>query len=325
MTHLQRAILTLAIIFASVGAGYLTKRLATKERVSFAPNRLDILRGRLQTVSIFGLMPFSAMLSLWGLPHPSPELLYLPLMGLASYIWGGMLAFAVARLLRLTARETGSFYCCGTFTNLGAVGALVCLLFLGENSIALVALYRLLEEIFYFGISFPVASKFGRTNDCPQGQRFLKPVPFLLAVVCALALGILLNLAGVPRAPFFGDVASLAMLFATVFFLFAIGLALRLSSLPQYWSAGLAMCLIKFVGIPLFITALAFYLGLGAVENGLPLKLVCVLSSMPVAMTALAPPSIFSLDVDLANACWIYTTLGLAAVLPALMLILPLL
>ena len=44
---------------------------------------------------------------------------------------------------------------------------------------------------------------------------------------------------------------------------------------------------------------------------------------MPVAMTALVPPSLFSLDLDLANACWIFSTLALVAVLPALLLVLP--
>ncbi len=50
--------------------------------------QLDILRRKLQTISIFGLLPFSAMLSLLGLPNPAPALLALPLLGLVSYIWG---------------------------------------------------------------------------------------------------------------------------------------------------------------------------------------------------------------------------------------------
>ena len=40
-------------------------------------------------------------------------------------------------------------------------------------------------------------------------------------------------------------------------------------------------------------------------------------------MTAFAPPSLFRLD--LANACWIFSALALVAVLPALLVILPLL
>ena len=44
---------------------------------------------------------------------------------------------------------------------------------------------------------------------------------------------------------------------------------------------------------------------------------------MPVAMNALIPPSLFRLDLDLANACWVFTTLELVLVLPILIIILP--
>ncbi len=85
------------------------------------------------------------------------------------------------------------------------------------------------------------------------------------------------------------------------------------------------MCGIKFAGIPIVVTALAKGIGYGGIEGGLPLKVVCILSAMPVAMTALVPPSLFNLDVDLANACWIFTTLGLVLILPVLLFILPVL
>ena len=112
------------------------------------------------------------------------------------------------------------------------------------------------------------------------------------------------------------------MLFRSLF-LFAIGLSLRLSRLARYTRQSLAVCAIKFIGVPLLITGIAKAVGYGAIDNGLPLKVVAVLSSMPVAMTALVPPSLFSLDLDLANACWIFSTLALVAVLPALLLVLP--
>lgn len=326
MTHLQRILLTLAIIFVSLALGYLCRRFSETGRLPVKSAQLDILRHKLQTTAIFGLLPFSAMLSLWGLPNPAPVLLALPLLGLVSYIWGGSLALLAARFLKLDRKQTGSFYCCGTFTNIGAVGGLVCLLFLGENSIALVALYRLVEELYYFSISFPVARWFGesKAGTAPSFRHF-RLDPILVVIVCALLVGIVLNFTGVPRPEICGFFASASMLVATVFFLFAIGLTLRLSSLVHYWSQGLVMCGIKFVGIPIVVTALARGIGYGEIDGGLPLQTVCILSSMPVAMTALVPPSLFHLDVDLANACWIFTTIGLVLALPALMLVLPVL
>ncbi|HQL90727.1 MAG TPA: hypothetical protein PLQ15_09005 [Syntrophales bacterium] len=46
-----------------------------------------------------------------------------------------------------------------------------------------------------------------------------------------------------------------------------------------------------------------------------------ILSSMPVAFNALIPPSIYDLDLDLANSCWFVTTALLVFVLPALLVI----
>ena len=42
------------------------------------------------------------------------------------------------------------------------------------------------------------------------------------------------------------------------------------------------------------------------------------LSSMPVAFTALIPPSIYDLDLNLANSCWLVNTLSIALILPLL-------
>jgi predicted permease len=67
------------------------------------------------------------------------------------------------------------------------------------------------------------------------------------------------------------------------------------------------------------MTCVAYLIGYGAIDNGLPLKVVMILSAMPVAFNALIPPSIFDLDLDLANSCWFFTTSLLIIVLPVLL------
>lgn len=115
------------------------------------------------------------------------------------------------------------------------------------------------------------------------------------------------------------------MLLATVLFLFAIGLGLRLSRVSCYAREAAALAAVKFVGVPVLLVPLAALAGLGSIDGGLPLRVVTVLSCMPVAMTALVPPALFGLDVDMANALWIFSTLALVVILPALSFVLPLL
>ena len=95
--------------------------------------------------------------------------------------------------------------------------------------------------------------------------------------------------------------------------------------MSMYVRESAVISLIKFAFVPVIVTSLAALAGLGDVDGGIPLKVTAILSAMPVAMNALIPPSLFRLDLDLANACWVFTTLELVVVLPILIIILPLL
>lgn len=322
MTHLTRLLLTIFIIFFSIAAGYILKRSASSGRLRIDPAVLGKWRSRAQSAAIFILFPAAAALSLWGMPRPKPDLLLLPPLGVLTYTAGGAMALLLARPLNLARTQAGAFYCCGAFNNIGAVGSLVCLIFLGESSIALAALFRVFEEIYYFGLSFPIARRFADhgAGKVPAGKSFFW---MLLLIVCALLAGVALNVLGIPRPAACGPLASIFVLAGTVIFLITIGLSLRLSSARDYAGPALAMCLIKFCLLPLIVTGAAYFLDLGSYAGGLALKVCLVLSAMPVAMTALAPAALFGLDLDLANACWIVTTLALLAVLPLLYYILP--
>jgi predicted permease len=134
-------------------------------------------------------------------------------------------------------------------------------------------------------------------------------------------LGGLLNWAGVQRPEFFRTVVSTFVPLGTVLLLTSIGLALKLRRVQDYLKECVSVSIIKFVLVPVFASSLAYLIGFGNIEEGLPLKVVIILSSMPVAFNALIPPSIYDLDLDLANSCWFFTTSLLVVVLPLLFLI----
>ncbi len=322
---MERLLLTLTIIFVSLIAGYLFRRWVSLGTSPLTESSLKTLRIVIQKTAMFGLIPLSAMLSLWGLPSPDPRLLCLPALGLAAWVTGGALALFFSRRMGLGRAQTGSMYCCGTFTNIGAVGCLVAVMQFGEQAIAMTSLYRLCEEMFYFGVAVPVSRSYGSAGVTSTKPPRLHLDPVLAAILCALGLGLFLNLSGVRRPEVFGTLSTSAMIAGTVCFLLSIGMGLRLSRMTAYLRESAVISLIKFALVPVIVTTLAVLAGLGEVENGLPLKVVAVLSAMPVAMNALIPPSLFDLDLDLANACWVFTTLELVVVLPILIIILPLL
>ncbi len=321
---MDRLLLTLTIIFVSLIAGCLIRQWAGSGPAPVQESSLKAVRLLIQKIAMFGLIPVSAMLSLWGLPSPDPRLLVLPALGLAAWICGGVLAVFFSRRMALSPEKTGSMYCCGTFTNIGAVGCLVAVMQFGEQAIAMASLYRLCEEMFYFGVALPAARSFSAHASRLSRSFRLHVDPVLAAVLAALALGLVLNLAGVVRPAVLGTISSAAMIAGTICFLLSIGMGLRPSRMTCYLREAAVISLIKFAFVPVIVTSLAVLAGLGDVEGGLPLRVVIILSSMPVAMNALIPPSLFDLDLDLANACWVFTTLALVVILPILIIILPL-
>jgi predicted permease len=98
-------------------------------------------------------------------------------------------------------------------------------------------------------------------------------------------------------------------------------MAMKFRKISAYLPECVSISLIKFVLVPVLASLPAYFLGYGHIQNGLPLKVVIILSSMPVAFNALIPPSIYNLDLDLANSCWFFTTALLVAVLPMLLLV----
>ena len=107
----------------------------------------------------------------------------------------------------------------------------------------------------------------------------------------------------------------------TFLLLASIGMAMQFSSVTGYLRECVALMGVKFVILPATAVLIGYLCGLGAMHDGLPLKVILILASTPVAFTSLIPPSIYDLDLNLSNACWLTSTLSLVAVLPVVYLL----
>lgn len=292
------------------------------EKGVLGPNeRLGRLRSFLQRLVLLGLGPVTFAGALWIVEIREPKIALLALIGAFCHIFGGAAAALVARLFRMAPPQAGAFFCCGFFTNVGAIGGLVIFMFLGEEGYAMVPLFKLLEELVYYGIGFPVARLYSDGAKKKAGGSLLPRLlrdPFLRVAVGGLVLGTALNLSGIPRPAFYSSLNSLLIPLSTVLLLASIGMAMRFGKTALYLKEGFTIIFLKFLLVPAACVSLAALAGLNGIAGGLPLKAVLVLSSMPVAFNALVPPSLYGLDLDLANSCFLVSVLGLAALLPAL-------
>jgi predicted permease len=321
---MNRLLFTLGLILSGLLLGWLwQKRLRGQGRDGLVP----FVRKRLQQLGLLVCMPISFAAAVWVVSFADPRLMLLPLLGVVVLLLGGGLGWLAALSTRQPPQRMGAMICCGSFTNIGSIGALVAFIFLGEPGFALVAIYKMFEETSYYTVGFPIARIYGaQTDDRRPGQRLLLVLkdPFFLAALIALLGGLVLNVSGLPRPAVFETINGFLVPFGTFLLLLSIGLGLRLSGIRKNLAAGLLIAGIKFLVLPLAAVGIAWILGFGDMNGGLPLKVVLVVSSMPVAFTALVAASIYDLDLDLANTCWLVTTVLLILVVPWLAFLLTL-
>ena len=312
------------IIVFGLGLGVAVQALDRSGRIRL-PLAIDDLRKLLQKVALLGLNPVAIVGAIWTVRIRDASLIALPFVGFFALTIGGLMALGAARALRLSHRKTGAIFGCGSFTNIGSIGALICFICLGEAGFALVPIYKLFEEVSYYAIGFPIAKFYSgaEASDAGAAARLkgLFRDPFILVAVSSLVLGALVNVSGLQRPALYGAVNAVVVPLATIMLLASIGLALRFSRVSDYVRECAAVSLIKFLLVPVCASSLAWAIGFGAIDNALPLKVVIILSSMPVAFNALIPPSIYDLDLDLANSCWFVTTALLVVVLPLLLFV----
>ena len=325
---ISKLIYSFSLILFGLLAGYAIRIFAERW-----PNRLPIsieeIRKWLQRTVFLVVNPVAILGAVWIVRIHDIALATLPFIGLFAIVSGGVWALAVSRFLGHDPKKTGSMFCCGSFTNIGSIGALLCFIFLGEPGFALVPMYKIFEELSYFSIGFPIARYYSGSAEAGEvaWRRIVRLAgdPLIIVSVLSLVFGGILNASGLKRPAFYEIVNAVFIPLGTVMLLISIGLALRFSRVQGYLQEGIAMAAIKFVTVPVLTSLLAWIIGFGNIDSGLPLKVVIILSSMPVAFTALIPPSIYDLDIDLANSCWFITTALLAAVLPGLLFVLHLL
>jgi len=306
-----RFLFTFGLILFGLSFGYVIQRMAARQLIRL-PLPIDQLRKTLLKSALLFLNPITVIGAIWVIEFNDPRLITLPFVGTSALLTGGLLALGFSKMLRLEKKQTGSLFACGAFTNLGTMGGLVCYILLGEIGFGLVHIYKLFEEFIYYAIGFPVAKWYGssseKAEDLLNRLKNLASDRFILVSLGSLLLGGLLNQSGWKRPELYQTVNSILIPLSALLLIIAIGLVMKVSKVKEYLGECLAVSAIKFLMVPVATTSLAMGLGYRGMVGGYLMKVVILLSSMPVAFNALIPPSLYDLDIDLANSCWLFST-----------------
>ncbi|HKK83347.1 MAG TPA: hypothetical protein VJ958_03875 [Atribacterota bacterium] len=318
---INKIVFSLSIIFSGILLGYLLQSLYKKKRIPLPVSR-EKLRKDLQKITFLFLAPVSFVGAIWIANINTFKAVSMPLMGMTAFLAGALFAYLAAVLMKLSKPKTGIYIISGSFSNIGSIGGLVCYAFFGETGYALTPIYNFVLPAVYFAIGFPVVRYF--SNHFTEKERLINRFtsalldPFVLVSLGSIGLGFILNFSGINRPRIYADIIAVFVPLGNFLMLISVGLELKLSKMKKYLKECMVLSLIKFIFVPLITGIIAWKIGLGQLDGGLPLKVVIILSSMPVALIALVPSSIYDLGLNMVNSCWLFTTIAMVVIIPAL-------
>jgi predicted permease len=324
----MKFVYSFATIFMGLALGYAFKRLVKQGTLRIGEERAEAFRSVLQKSVLLVFSPLVFCGAVWSLDLSDPRMFTFPIVGLFALVLGSLSGFVGSKILALPLEQAGVYVTCSSFTNIGAIGGLILYLLAGEQAFALLPIYKLFEDLWYYGVLFPLARSYGErahpsTMTAPRPGPFAGVLrvlrdPFFLVATVGIALGIGLNLAGIRRPPLYGTAISFLLPASTFMLLFTIGMRVRFKVVRAHWKAASMILFSKMLLVPSAALAFSVLLGLGGMEGGIGLTVVLVLASMPVGFLGMIPPTLYRLDLSFANSLWLVSNAALVIIVPTL-------
>ena len=267
-----------SIIVLSLAAGYAFKAAIRSGIFRVGDKTAERIRLGLQKSAMLVLNPVAFCGAVWVLDLGERRYLALPLVGLTALVTGLLLGLAGSRAMRLPPVQAGVYAPCGSFTNIGNIGGLVTFVLLGEAGYALVPFYKLFEELWYYGVVFPLARSYGEraAPGKAAGTGFagrtgtlarLARDPFLIVALTSIAVGLGLNAAGVPRPSGYASLNAVIVPLSSFAFLFSIGMKMRFRIRAEHVGAAALLVGSKAIAVPAVAFGAATLAGLGSASG----------------------------------------------------------
>lgn len=265
---------------------------------------LSVLASR---VALTLCIPLSMLSAIWQMPAFNQQLLLLPIVGVAVILTGTIIGLFLVKIEKLKPLEKGALVPVATFYNIGALGSLCIFSLFGENGLALLGLFKLLEEVIYFAWALPYAR--ANSNVKQMVKKYTLPDPFISFSILALVSGLLLNIYGVERPELFISLSDLLVPSGSLLMVLGLGLSIDLNT-NMYWrSLAIKMAVLRTLLAPLVGIGVALLLGFNFQEYPLVFKVIVVLAMMPSGFISLLPPVLYGVDRHVASTAWLFSTL----------------
>lgn len=272
--------------------------------------------------NILVVYPVLSALSFWVLPLRR-EMLWLPVLGLAMGVLPGGLAHIVAMRKYSSSLDRGGYVMAAALSNLGTIGGLCVFLIYGETGYGYQQLVLLFQYILMFMFCYPLAQYYYQQAqaDKKTAAFSLRAVLFsrnqlaVLGIIC----GAVLQAAGVPRPAAVGALFDPLVHLGAWTALIPVGYSLDFAKIKAQCLGILDLIPIKFLATPVLLYGLAR----PVITDEKMLGSLIVLACTPTAVNAVITSRIYHLNIHIAVAAFIVTTvLFLLVVYPVLFFLL---
>jgi predicted permease len=262
--------------------------------------------GTLMTVGILFLFPFLTAFSIWGLV-PVFDLIWLPFLGILLHIIPGGMAWFWGNRRYSGNLDRGSYVVSSFLSNHVTLGALSAYILLGERGYAYTQMTLLFNSLLMFGFAYPLAGYYRGLHEQGGSVRVsLKQIFFNRnqMPIVGMAIGIVLNTGGVPRPESMIPVFDSIMHFAAWTFLLPVGHSMDFGEIRTYLRDAVEISFIKCILTPAVAMGIAGFL----IQEPTALKTVLVLATQPTAVNAVIAVKLFSLNLHISAAAFVFST-----------------
>ena len=264
----------------------------------------------LMRFNIICVMSVMSLLSIWVLPLKA-ELLSLPFFAL----FNAFCPLAFILLFKLQRRfadkiDRGSYLVSAMPSNTTALGGLCGYLLYGEIAFAYSQIICVFQGLLMFFVLFPMGYYYHNSGQTTNIPAFFKAnwknifINWNQLSVVAIAVGICLYVAGVPRPAVLGNIFQGLVHINAWAAMMPIGYLIDFTHLKVYCKPTLDLIPLK-----LFITpALSYIIAVQITSDPVLIGSLVIMMATPCAINALVTARLYGLNVDLAMAPFITTT-----------------
>jgi len=267
--------------------------------------------------NILLLYPVLSILSFWVLTL-TWELMWFPVFGGLLCFIPGFIAFLISKNKYDSPLDTGSYIMSAMLSNIGTIGGLCAFILYGETGFAYTQLVGLTQTAVLFLVCYPLAQYYYSKDQGAQGSKM--SITTLLwnrnqLPVLGLIIGLLLYSFDVPRPKIFGDLFNPLVHLAAWTALIPVGHVTDFSAIKKYYSSTFDLVPIKFIVTPV----ISYIIAKIVFNDRVMIDTIVVLASMPTAINAVITVKIHNLNIHIATASFVVTTvLFLLVVYPIL-------